>query len=216
MVGVEVLLSLAVHGNVGVEGYTDGVNSVVLRDIQLAIGVVQVFGGLPAGSIVDITIGGVDIGLQALDQVGEGLGVAQADSLAAAQSAEVRALPVVQDSLGQLGSSLRSIDRDCFVGGHVNRITIIIHNRITLLVILLGQIGHGGIHLLFDDLVDGHLVVGSIVGVNHDTVFLAVSPEIFPAGRDLSSGIRTEGFLGEGDRIFSDRISVLSHELFRL
>ena len=150
MVGVEAFLSLTVHGDVGIEGDTDTVNNVVLGDVQsVSVIVVQILSGLPVGSGVDASAVGVDIGLQALNQVSECLGVAQADSGATAQSAKEGTLPVIQNALGQADSSLVSEDSDCLVGSHVRAV---------------GQLQHGillrSIHLQSQDNSHHHAAFG--------------------------------------------------------
>ena len=187
VVGSKVRLLLTEHDDVIGEGDTHQIDHIALVNVDVAIRIViQFLGSLPVGGDAHVgsLAGAIDLGVHILDQVGIGLGIAQADGLALRQSADLVALPVVQDAVGQAVGSLGGVDLNGLRNaGLLSAVLIQVDRRIIALHLRLGDlvnrlrvshlgravVGHGdtairakadlllvAVQLLLSHLLDGH------------------------------------------------------------
>ena len=211
-------LSLTEHGNIIGESNANQIDQIALINVDAGaiLIIIEFLGGLPVGrhAHVGSLAGAVDLGVHILDQVGIGLGIAQADGLALTQSAELVALPVVQDAVGQAVGSLVGVDLNGLRNaGLLSAILIQVDRRIIALHLGLGDLvnrlsvshlgravgGHGDIALLvkadlllfavqlgLSHLLDGHRDALSDL----NTIGLSALDKVVSTGDQVLSGIR--------------------------
>ena len=218
VVGSKVRLLLTEHDNVIGEGDTHQIDHIALINVDAAILIIIEFlGGLPVGrhAHVGSLAGAVDLGVHILNQIGQRLGIAQADGLALRQSADLVALPVVQDAVGQAVGSLVGVDlnglRNADLGiSQFNSGLIALHlglgdlvNRLSVSHLGRAVGGHGDIalrvnadlllvavQLLLSHILNSHLITGSFLRIDLNTVGLSALDKGVSFGDQLLSGIR--------------------------
>ena len=215
VVGSKVRLLLTEHDDVIGEGDTHQIDQIALINVDAGaiLIIIEFLGGFPVGrhAHVGSLAGAVDLGVHILNQIGQRLGIAQADGLALRQSAELVALPVVQDAVGQAVGSLGGVDlnglRNADLGiSQFNSGLIALHLRLgdlvdRLRVSHLGRavVGHGdtairakadlllvAVQLLLSQLLDGHRDALS----NLNAIGLSALDKGVSFGDQLLSGIR--------------------------
>ena len=213
VVGSKVRLLLTEHDDVIGEGDTHQIDHIALINVDAAILIIIEFlGGLPVGrhAHVGSLAGAVDLGVHILNQIGQRLGIAQADGLALRQSADLVALPVVQDAVGQAVGSLVGIDLDNLRhAGLLSAILIQVDCRIIALHLIFGdlidrlrisQLGSTiliqvnlllcAAQLLLSHILNSHLITGSILRIDLNTVFLGTLDIGVSFGDQIISGVR--------------------------
>ena len=244
VVGSKVRLLLTEHDDVIGEGDTHQIDHIALVNVDVAIRIViQFLGSLPVGGDAHVgsLAGAIDLGVHILDQVGIGLGIAQADGLALRQSADLVALPVVQDAVGQAVGSLGGVDLNGLRNaGLLSAVLIQVDRRIIALHLRLGDlvdclrvshlgravVGHGDtairakadLLLVAVQLGLSHLLNSDLLAIalHIDTGLLRFLNESIGTIADLLGRISAELLLNKACGILGDRLFVGFHELLGL